>query len=177
GSDRPLSVVRHAGHGAVILARPAQGARIRPVRVKPARLALHAFLTLMVALWLFPLLWAIYTALRPIADTTLHGYFSWTTDLKLENFTSVWSAAHLPFFYWNTLVIVVPGVVLTLLVASMVAFALTQFSWKLNLIVLMLFTAGNLLPPQVIIVPLYRLYLSIPIPIEFLSDNGLLYDQ
>ena len=40
----------------------------------------------------------------------------------------------------------------------------------------MMFTAGNLLPPQVIIVPLYRLYLAaVPRP---LSDNGkLLYDQ
>ena len=42
----------------------------------------------------------------------------------------------------------------------------------------MLFTAGNLLPQQVIIVPLYHMYLwtglHIPAP---LSDNGLLYDQ
>lgn len=161
----------------MILARTAPHVRIRRARIKPARLALHAFLILMVALWLFPLLWAIYTALRPLADTTLHGYYSWATSLGLSNFTNVWNEAQLPYFYWNTLVIVVPGVILTLLIASMVAFALTQFSWKFNLIVLMLFTAGNLLPPQVIIIPLYRLYLSIPIPIEFLSDNGLLYDQ
>jgi len=40
----------------------------------------------------------------------------------------------------------------------------------------MLFTAGNLLPPQVIIVPLYRLYLFLPVP-QPLSDNGILYDQ
>ena len=37
----------------------------------------------------------------------------------------------------------------------------------------MIFTAGNLLPPQVIIVPLYRLYCVIPLPAP-LSDNGLL---
>src|SRR5437867_12901482 len=39
----------------------------------------------------------------------------------------------------------------------------------------MLFTAGNLLPPQVIIVPLYRLYLFLPVP-QPLSDNGIMYD-
>jgi multiple sugar transport system permease protein len=156
------------------------GARARPaprVRVRPARLALHAFLTAMVALWLFPLLWAIYTSLRPISDTIKNGYFSWASTLDLSNFSAVWDQAQLPYYYWNTLVIVVPGVVLTLLVSSMVAFALTQFSWRFNLIVLMLFTAGNLLPPQVIIIPLYWLYLSIPVPIDLLSDNGLLYDQ
>ena len=52
--------------------------------------------------------------------------------------------------------------ILTLFVASMVAFAVTRFSWRFNLVVLMIFTAGNLLPPQVIIVPLYRLYNAAP---------------
>jgi multiple sugar transport system permease protein len=84
--------------------------------------------------------------------------------------------------------VVVPGVILTLLLASMVAYACTQYSWRLNLTVLMLFTAGNLLPPQVIVVPLYFLYLHTPIPylgefdlgqfsFAFFSDNNLLYDQ
>jgi len=83
---------------------------------------------------------------------------------------------------------VVPGVVLTLLLASIIAFACTQFSWRFNLIVLMIFTAGNLLPPQVIIVPLYWLYLNTPVPmlgsidigkfsLAIFSDNTLLYDQ
>ena len=58
----------------------------------------------------------------------------------------------------------------------MVAFAVSRFSWRFNLLVLMLFTAGNLLPQQVIIVPLYRLYLLLPVPPP-LSDNGLMYDQ
>jgi multiple sugar transport system permease protein len=39
-----------------------------------------------------------------------------------------------------------------------------------------MFTAGNLLPPQVIIVPLYRIYLALPLP-RFISDNGLVYDS
>jgi multiple sugar transport system permease protein len=85
-------------------------------------------------------------------------------------------------------VIAVPGVILTLLIASMVAFCCTQFSWKFNLIVLMIFTAGNLLPPQVIIVPLYWIYLNTPLAMlgsidigrfsfAIFSDNGLVYDQ
>ena len=58
----------------------------------------------------------------------------------------------------------------------MIAFAVTGFNWRFNLGFLLLFTAGNLLPPQVIIVPLYRIYLALPLP-KPLSDNGLMYDQ
>ena len=160
----------------------------RPRRVRPGRIALHAFLIAATALWLFPLLWAIYAALRPVSETIFNGYLSWPKTLNFSNFTTVWTQADLPYFYLNTLVIVVPGVILTLLLASMVAFCCTQFSWKFNLIVLMLFTAGNLLPAQVIIVPLYWIYLHTPVAsfgsidigrfsFALFSDNGLLYDQ
>jgi len=150
----------------------------------PGRVILHAFLIVMALVWLFPLAWPIYTALRPIGDTITYGYVSWPSHLNFDNFTTVWAQADLIHYFFNTMVIVVPGVVLTLLLASMVAFALTQFSWRFNILVLMIFTAGNLLPPQVIIVPLYWIYLNIPVPIDFtiggfelFSDNGLLYDQ
>ena len=158
------------------IATPARRPTRRPAGLRPARVALHAFLVVTALVWLFPLLWAVFTSLRPIGDTITHGYVSWPSSLSFVNYVNVWAQADLPHYFLNTLMIVVPGVILTLLLASMVAFCLTQFSWRFNVIVLMIFTAGNLLPPQVIIVPLYWIYLNTPLP-DFLSDNGLLYDQ
>jgi multiple sugar transport system permease protein len=147
----------------------------RPFR--PRRIGLYAFLTFMAVTWLFPLLWAAYTALRPYADTLVNGYISVATTLTFDNFTRAFTQGQFPTFYLNSLIIAIPSVVVTLLVASMVAFAVSRFRWRFNLFFLMLFTAGNLLPPQVIIVPLYQLYLFLPLP-EPLSSNGkLLYDQ
>ena len=60
--------------------------------------------------------------------------------------------------------------------ASFVAFAVSRFSWRFNLTLLMIFTAGNLLPQQVIITPLYRIFLEIPLP-EFMSESGTLFDS
>ena len=148
--------------------------RRRPPR--PRRLALYAFLTFMAVTWLFPLVWAVYTSLRPYAETAQRGYISFPSTLNVDNFVNAWNQANFPQFYLNSLIVTIPSVIIVLLLASMVAFAVTRFSWRFNLLCLMLFTAGNLLPPQVIIVPLYRLYLLLPIPPP-LSDNGLLYDQ
>jgi multiple sugar transport system permease protein len=145
----------------------------RPVR--PRRIALYLFLTFMAVTWLFPLLWAIYTALRPYSDTLDNGYISVAKTINLDNFVNAFTQAQFPRFFFNSILIAAPAVVVTLLVASMVAFAVTRFSWRFNLVALMIFTAGNLLPPQVIIVPLYRLYQLIGWPP---ADNGkLLYDQ
>jgi multiple sugar transport system permease protein len=163
--------------------------RPRPRRVRPARMILHGFLILMGIVWLFPLAWAVFTSLRTYGDTALHGYISWPSNgLSFSNYQTVWTQADLPYYYLNTLVIVIPGVLLTLLLASMVAFCCTQFSWRFNLVVLLIFTAGNLLPAQVIIVPLYWMYLHTPIAMlgeidignfsfALFSDNNLLYDQ
>jgi len=156
---------------AVDAVRPATTTRRR----RRPRVLLYAFLTLMALTWLFPLLWAVYTALRPYADTLAHGYISLPTSLTFDNFVNAFNQARFPTFYLNSLIIAIPAVIITLFVASMVAFAVSRFRWRFNLFFLMLFTAGNLLPPQVIIVPLYRLYLLLPFP---WADNGkLLYDQ
>jgi multiple sugar transport system permease protein len=144
-------------------------------RIRPQRIGLYLFLTFMAVTWLFPLLWAVYTALRPYSDTLAHGYISVARTISIENFADAFTQGQFPRFYLNSLLVAVPAVIVTLLVASMVAFAVTRFSWRFNLVALMIFTAGNLLPPQVIILPLYRLYQLIPWP---LADNGkLLYDQ
>jgi ABC-type sugar transport system, permease component len=138
--------------------------------------ALHAFLITMSLIWIFPLAWTFFTALRPLSDTIVHGYWSWPTSLSFQNFIDGWTNANLGYYYLNTLIVAVPAVIITLILASLVGFALTRVRSRVNLFLLMMFTAGNLLPPQVIIVPLYHLYLAIPIP-KPLSSNGLLYDQ
>jgi multiple sugar transport system permease protein len=152
-----------------------------PSEIKPrkpirwGRIALYIFLTAMAFLWLIPLLWAVYTSLRTFGDTEVNGYFSLPSAVTLQNFFDAWTQGDLLRNYIQTLEIVIPGVLITLLVASMVAFAVSKFSWRFNMGILMLFVAGNLLPQQVIIVPLYRLYLALPVPAPF-SDNGTLYD-
>lgn len=149
------------------------------------RLALHAFLIGMCLLWLFPLAWAVYTSLRPYSDTSALGYVSIGGTYNFDNFVNAWNNAELPKYYLNTLMVVIPALIIVLLLASMVAFAVSKFSFRFNLVLLMIFTAGNLLPQQVIITPLYRLFLLLPLPDlitlpgygQFPSDNGLFYDQ
>jgi multiple sugar transport system permease protein len=155
---------------------------IRPIhdparrRKRLRRLALHGFLLTMALLWLFPLAWALYTSFRPYADTAENGYVSFTGNLSLINYENAWDRAELPKYFLNTVIIVVPATLLVLFLASAMAFATSRFTWRFNIGLLLLFTAANLLPPQVIITPLYRMYLALPLP-TFLSDNGLFYDQ
>jgi multiple sugar transport system permease protein len=144
--------------------------------IRWGRVGLHLFLIAMSLLWLFPLAYAVYTSLRSYGDTADHGYASLTLNLNIDNYVTAWNQAQIPHYFINTLIIVLPGVAIVIFLASMVAFTVSRFRWRFNLALLMFFTAANLLPAQVVITPLYRLYLALPLPAP-LSDNGVFYDQ
>jgi len=147
-------------------------------RRRLSRAALHIFLAVLAFIFAWPLLYAVYTSLRPYGEVAANpnGFFSLPSTLNLNNYFTVWNDGNLPQFFLNTAIITIPAVLLTLWISSMVAFAISRFSWRFNLLVLMIFTAGNLLPPQVIIAPLYRLYNILPM-VAPLSDNGIVYDN
>ncbi|WP_330302242.1 MULTISPECIES: carbohydrate ABC transporter permease [unclassified Streptomyces] len=160
--------------------RPASRTREPQTRQTPAgprrQTGRHLMLAGIALLWLVPLLWAMYTSLRPYSDTAKHGYLSWPHSLSLGNFTDAWQQSGMPHFFWNSVLITVPSVLGTLLFSAAVAFFVTRFDFRWNIVLLMLFTAGNLLPAQVLITPLYRLYLLVPLP-QWMSDSLLLYNS
>jgi multiple sugar transport system permease protein len=140
------------------------------------RAAGTAFMIVVCVAWLVPVLFALYVSFRPYAETSQYGYVSLPHHLTFANYANAWTQSDMLRFFSNSVLITIPAVILTLLLASMVAFVVTRVNLKVNLALLLLFTAGNLLPPQVIITPLYRLYLLIPLP-SFLSSSGYLYDS
>ena len=129
-----------------------------------------AIVAVLALLWLFPLFWAVLNSFRDYAYTSENGYLSfggWT----FGNYERAWTGGDLGKYFMNSLIITIPAVLLTLFLASCTAFVLARFSYRFNLTLLGLFLAANLLPPQSLLVPVFRLYLEIPLP-TFMSDTG-----
>jgi multiple sugar transport system permease protein len=164
-TDRP------AHHAAATGSRPR-----RPRGPRVATAASQVFMIVMTVLWIIPILFALYVALRPISETNKLGYVSLPHKLTFENFANAWTQSDMWKFFLNSVYVTVPAVLVTLFLASMVAYVVSRLSFKFNIPLLILFTAGNLLPQQVIITPLYRIYLAIHLP-DWLSSNGLLYNS
>lgn len=133
----------------------------------------HLFLTAMALLWLVPLAWTVFTALRPKSAIDEHGYWSLKGSFGFGNFSTAWRQAGLRTYFVNSLIITVPSVLLTIVLASMMAFAVSRFRWRFNVTLLIMFTAGNLLPPQVLAAPLYAMFKHTPLPYS-ISDSGSL---
>jgi multiple sugar transport system permease protein len=157
-------------------AAPATETAHRRKRFSPGRVVLYVFLTVVSLGWLSPILLLIWASLRPYQDTQLHGYFSWPHGLTLKYYGRAWSQGDMAHSFLNSLFIAIPGVILTLFLASFLAFALTRVKIPFRKTLLILFTAGNLLPPQMMVTPLFEGYIKIPMP-EWVSDSLSLYDS
>jgi multiple sugar transport system permease protein len=139
----------------------------------PQRVVLQLFLITLAAVWMVPLLGGLYSSFRPFIETQRDGYLSLPDTFTLDNYRNAWAQGDILDKYWNTALVLFPALALTLFFSSMVAFAASRFTWKFNVSLLVLFTAGNLLPAQIIIQPLFQMYKRIPLP-DFMSNSGLL---
>jgi multiple sugar transport system permease protein len=126
--------------------------------------------------WLAPLLLAVYASLRPYNETAKYGYFSLPHSLSFHYYLFAWDNADLLRYFGNTMFIAIPAVIGALFLASFVAFSITRVRIRFAIPLLVLFTAGNLLPQQIIAIPVYELFKRIPLP-DFMSDSGTLYDS
>ena len=145
-------------------------------RPRLGSVAAQVFMVVMALGWLTPVLFALYVSLRPVAETNRYGYVSRPHHLTFENFVNAWNQSDMWHFFVNSAVVTVPAVILTLLLASGFAYVVSRLRFRFNIPLLILFTAGNLLPQQVIITPLYRLYLALPLPTA-ISGSGLFYNS
>jgi multiple sugar transport system permease protein len=140
-------------------------------RTRVARIGLYVFLTLLALLWLVPVVSAMYAAMRPYSETQKYGIFSWPKTFTFQNFRDAWNQGGMTRTFANTMFITLPSIVLILFLSSTMAFAVSRFSWRFNVTLLLLFTAGNLLPQQVIFQPLFQMFKAIPWP-DLLSDTN-----
>jgi multiple sugar transport system permease protein len=142
-----------------------------PGRSKAPRVLLYVFLTLMACLWLVPVGSAVYASLRPYDETKSLGVFSWPKTFTFQNYRDAWTQGDMTHTFKNTMFIVIPSIFFILLFSSMMAYAVSRYSWRFNVTLLLIFTAGNLMPAQVIFQPLFQMFKATPWP-DILSDTN-----
>lgn len=136
--------------------------------------AISIFIGLFALAWIFPIVWTLWSSLRPYSEIRAGGVFSAPKELGIFNYTEAISRMELPTYFANTAIITIPTVFLTLFLGSLVAFVVTRYSFKLNVALLLLFTAGNMLPPQLVFIPVFKLYLALG---DLVGDRRFLYDN
>lgn len=126
-------------------------------RKKLGTAVLFVAIFLFVAVWMLPFLGALFTAFRPLEDLRAHGFWSVPQRLTMANFAEAWELGNLNTYLKNSFIITLPSLVGTLALSSLVGFAVSQYDFKGNTAIYLLFLSGMLLPFQILLVPVFRL--------------------
>ncbi|HBF80899.1 MAG TPA: carbohydrate ABC transporter permease [Streptomyces sp.] len=117
----------------------------------------HLSAGLLSALWLLPIALVLVTSLRSFDDVAAHGVGSLPHSFTLDGFRQAWVDGGQQRALINSLLVTVPTVLLSLLLASTAAFALSRYDVPLRRTLLLPMLGGNLLPPQILLVPVSKL--------------------
>lgn len=107
-------------------------------------------------LWIIPLGWAVDTALKPEGETTKAPATWWIEDPTFAAFIEVLSGSQMLNWYVNSAITSMVVAVSTVLVGSMAGFALSRIRFRGRRIWFWIILAGIMIPPQALIVPLFR---------------------
>ncbi len=117
----------------------------------------RVFLLSLAVVFLSPLLATVLAALRTDRDLLANGIFALPHPVYLEGFAKAWKEGRLVFYIRNSLIVTSAAVAATLVCASLAAYSLSRFRFRLNGLVLLLFLLGMFFPPQIYIIPIYFL--------------------
>lgn len=116
------------------------------------RVALGALIAFAL-LWLVPLLWAFATSIRPAQEVVTDPTGWFTANPTLAAYGEIFDAGKLPYWYANSFITSALTTVLTVVAASMAAFALSQTRFRARRAAFVLLLAGLMIPGQVLMIP------------------------
>ena len=108
------------------------------------------------ALWLFPLLWAVSTALRPEHET-VSAVFHWLPqEWTLDAFRTTLGAGNLPRWLFNSALVSLLVTVITMAISLSAAYAFSQLRFRGRSLLFGVAMLAFLLPFEALLVPLFR---------------------
>jgi multiple sugar transport system permease protein len=124
--------------------------------------------------WLFPIIWTLWSSFRPYSDVLNRGLFSIPNTFTLANYSVALEKMAVVRYFINTIIILVPSVFFILFFGSMIAFGISKYRIKYKKSILLALTAGSMLPAQFIYYPIFKMYIFLG---GALGDKTLLYDS
>jgi multiple sugar transport system permease protein len=123
----------------------------------------HAVMIPVSLIWVLPMLFVLVLAFRSFDDISANGTAAWPKSFSWTGFSTALGAGEMGRALWISVQVTVPAVIITLLLASMAAYALSRFAVPGRRAILLTMLAGNLLPPQILLIPVSRVMDSLGI--------------
>jgi ABC-type glycerol-3-phosphate transport system permease component len=127
------------------------------VRPRPGRLAQYVLLVGTVGLTALPLVWMVLSSLKPDRETAAYPPTLWPRSLTLANYQELFRVSDFSSYLANSTFLATATTALTLLLATVAAYALTRFAFRLLRALGELSLLAYMVPPILLLVPIARI--------------------
>ena len=137
-----------------------RGAKPKTV-MNPRNIMLYGILIVVCVYYLLPLWVMVMTSLKGMPEVRLGNIFSPPVEITFEPWVKAWSEActglncdGLSRGFWNSVIITVPSVILSIAIASVNGYALINWKFKGSDIFFTILIFGSFIPYQIMLYPI-----------------------
>ena len=123
----------------------------------------HAIMAPLTLLWVAPMVFVVLISIRSFDDIAARGTAALPDSFTLDGFRTAFGEGSMGRALWTSVQVTVPAVLLSLALSSMAAYALSRYEIPGRRAILLTMLAGNLLPPQILLIPVSRITESLGI--------------
>ncbi|UED83954.1 carbohydrate ABC transporter permease [Streptomyces profundus] len=113
-------------------------------------------LVVFAGLWLLPFVWAIATSFQSEQDVATPGLNPIKGALTLEPYRTVLDRGNIPIWAFNSILIAALVTLITIVISTLAAYGLSRGTFKGRKLLLGVTVASIMVPPQLLIVPLFQ---------------------
>jgi len=115
------------------------------------------FATLLLLLWISPILASLLTSLKTLEELNEGHYWTLPRQWSVQNYVEAFTVGKFAQYFWNSLIITVPTVLAVLFFSSLNGYVLAKLRFRWNNKLMLVFLAGMLLPFQILLIPVFYL--------------------
>ncbi len=131
-------------------------AAARPFNPWPA--VIFIVLGCLAVMFLAPTIGVLLSSIKTTREIALGDLWSIPSALYLGNFTEVLSNPAVYQYLLNTLLVTVPATAVSIALGTLAGYVFAKLPFKGSEVLFLVIVAGMFFPPQVILIPLYRLF-------------------
>jgi multiple sugar transport system permease protein len=145
---------------------PATTARVAPLKLSSRRrgrrriaatVGFHTTGIIISLAWFAPILVVLVTSFRTFDDVTANGIASLPHTFTLQTYVQAWNQGGLFQALVNSMIVTIPTVIISLVLSAAAAFGLSRYRVPFRRTILLIMLAGNLLPVQMLLIPIARI--------------------
>jgi raffinose/stachyose/melibiose transport system permease protein len=127
-------------------------------RRRPGRLLTNLLVVLLLMIEFVPLLWLLLSSFKTQSEFVNDAAWSLPSHWSFDNYADAWTNGHVATYLRNSLAATIPSLALIIVLGVSAGFALEVMVWRGRHQVLLVFLLGIMVPSQMILLPLFRVY-------------------